>query len=131
MARYTKKDREGHYYIEFAGGKHYTDVWGHLYGEAINKFAELENADVVPKSEVEAMQRLYGEKLEVAEALIATLNKTKSEVAREIFEDIDGKMLCFFPSSSFVNAPHTTHYQLLAMLAELKKKYTEGEQRND
>lgn len=47
------------------------------------------------------------------------------EVAREIFEDIDGKISCFFPVSSFVKAPNTTHYSLLAMLAELKKKYTE------
>ena len=51
--------------------------------------------------------------------------EARQEVAREIFEDIDGKMLFFFPASSFKKAPNTIHYSLLAMLAELKKKYTE------
>ena len=90
----------------------------------------------VPKSEVERLheqiERLQSRNnfLEIeyknqGNLFWARVNGVKAEVAREIFEDIDGKMLCFFPASSFVKAPNTTHYQLLAMLAELKKKYTE------
>ena len=52
MARYTKKDKKGRYYIESVNGKLESNVFGHTYGEAIERFAELENADVAPKSEV-------------------------------------------------------------------------------
>lgn len=62
--------------------------------------------------------------VESAEALYYAGYRKQSEVAAEIFADIDGKISCFFPASSFVKAPNTTHYSLLAMLAELKKKYT-------
>ena len=87
MARYTKKDSEGHYYIAIAGEKHYTDIWGHLYGEAIDRFAELENAAVVPKSEVflassDATKKL----LEVHGYAVTHDEDVKREVAREIFE---------------------------------------------
>lgn len=47
MARYTKQDRDGRYYIESANGRLEGDKFGHTYGEAIDRFAELENADVV------------------------------------------------------------------------------------
>ena len=93
--------------------------------------------DVVPKSEVERLQAEVDQLHALLECggVFANsvedwqkfLNEKRSEVAREIFEDIDGKMLCFFPASAFLNAPNTTHYRLLAMLAELKKKYTERE----
>jgi hypothetical protein len=46
MARYTNKDANGHYYIESANGKLESDIKGHTYGEAIDRFAKLENADV-------------------------------------------------------------------------------------
>jgi hypothetical protein len=72
-------------------------------------------ADVVPKSEVEAMQRMYDEKLDVAEARIATLNKPKTEVAREIFEEIEKAL------SKMTRPSYVTH-----IIAELEKKYTEG-----
>ena len=72
-------------------------------------------ADVVPRGEVEAMQRIYGEKLEVAEALIATLNKTtnkaKQDVAKEIFEDLQGLLVM--------------RIGVKEAIAELKKKYME------
>lgn len=47
MARYTKCDADGRYYIESANGKLESNIKGHTYGEAIDRFAELENADVV------------------------------------------------------------------------------------
>lgn len=83
--------------------------------------------DVVPKSEVEAMQRLYGEKLEVAEALIATLNKTKSEVAREIFEEIEEAIeKCKYNQSTpFGIEERYNPYAIIKQVAKLKKKYTE------
>ena len=52
MARYTKQDKYGRYYIESANGKLESNIKGHTYGEAIDRFAEYENADVVPRSEV-------------------------------------------------------------------------------
>ena len=93
-------------------------------------------ADVVQKSEVERLQAEVDQLHALLECGVFAnsvedwqkfLNEKRAEVAREIFEDIDGKMLCFFPASAFLNAPNTTHYRLLAMLAELKKKYTERE----
>lgn len=53
MPRYTKKDKDGRYYIESINGRLESDKFGHTYGEAIDRFAELENADVVPRAEVE------------------------------------------------------------------------------
>lgn len=52
MTRYTKKDADGRYYIESVNGKLESDKYGHTYGESIDRFAELENADVVPRSEI-------------------------------------------------------------------------------
>lgn len=75
--------------------------------------------------EVEAMQRSFGEKLEIAEALIATLNKTtnnaKQEVAREIFERVDSllDLICHMTGIEIINFTQYT---------ELKKKYTEGKE---
>lgn len=57
MARYTMKDKNGRYYIESANGKLESNIKGHTYGEAIDRFAEYENADVVPRSEVEELQK--------------------------------------------------------------------------
>ena len=109
---------------------------------------DLPTADVVPKSEVEKLNKELDNLAEELSDLIVEkdklfdevvrlrtildeyeetsgLKQARADIAREIFEDIDGKISCFFPASSFVNAPHTTHYRLLDMLAELKKKYTE------
>ena len=45
--RYTKKDHDGRYYIESVNGKLESDKYGHVYGAAIDRFAKLENADVI------------------------------------------------------------------------------------
>lgn len=37
MARYTKKDMNGRYYIESVNGKLESDIKGHTYGEAIEQ----------------------------------------------------------------------------------------------
>jgi hypothetical protein len=89
----------------------------------------LPPADVVPRSEVEELSGKYEDlKLKYAELqkdkneLIAWVDDKKTEVAREIFEEIE-KIL---PTNMTVNG---TFYRLYLKdaLAELKKKYTEGE----
>lgn len=52
MPRYTKKDADGRYYIESVNGKLESNKFGHTYGEAIDRFAELENANVAPMADV-------------------------------------------------------------------------------
>lgn len=42
MARYTKKDNDNRYYIESVNGKLESNIFGHTYGESIDRFAELE-----------------------------------------------------------------------------------------
>lgn len=44
--RYTKQDTNGRYYIESVNGKLESNVFGHTYGAAIDRFAELERADI-------------------------------------------------------------------------------------
>ncbi len=62
--------------------------------------------------------------IDVHEALKQrAVEKAKDEVAREIFEEIENKLSFYFPATSFVNAPNTMHKSLIAMFAELKKKY--------
>lgn len=46
MTRYTKQDSDGCYYIESVNGKLESDKYGHVYGESIDRFAELENANL-------------------------------------------------------------------------------------
>jgi predicted nuclease with TOPRIM domain len=96
-----------------------------IVANAINDFF----ADVVPKSEVEELSGKYEDlKLKYADLqkdkdeLIAWGDDKKTEVAREIFEEIE-KIL---PTNMTVNG---TFYRLYLKdaLAELKKKYTEGE----
>lgn len=48
----------------------------------------------------------------------------RSEIAREIFNDID-KTLEQIRPVYFVDAPVTNYYKLVASLEEIKKKYTE------
>lgn len=95
--------------------------------------------------EVEAMQRSFGEKLEVAEALIATLNKTtnnaRQEVARGIFGEIKKAIKeealdycnCFekaeFPESrEYYKTKQDTAMFLYMKIDHLEKKYAEGKE---
>ena len=119
MPRYTKKDKDGLYYIESVNGKLYSNIFGHTYGEAIDRLAELENSNVVPRAEVERLQsqvnrlKKYDEERDIRlhARLIAN---AKSEVAREIF-------------SAIQNAWETTYYEseFEERLAKLEKKYTD------
>jgi hypothetical protein len=128
MARYTKKDADGRYYIESVNGKLESDKFGHTYGEAIDRFAELENADVAPRAEVERLQEDVERLQEINNRHIENIRLAKQEVAREIFEEIERlitkECLVFKDENGirgYVDA--SVHYAI----AELKKKYTEGE----
>ena len=88
-------------------------------GDLVDIFAEIPTADVVPKSEVE---RLEKDNEDLRNVLTNTINKYRNceaEVAKEIFEEIEREI-----------KNHGIAYAQ-RKIAELKKKYTEGEQRND
>lgn len=110
---------------------------------------ELPRADVVPKSEVEADFEKRLAQYQDKEKCIYTydgeifdycvqgpcphhkvLEDVRKEVASEIFAEIYERLLLSFPAQSFIDAPCTTHDRLFNMVAELKKKYTEVEERN-
>ena len=93
-------------------------------GDLVDIFAEIPTADVVPKSEFE---RVYYNLQTVLEERV----ETKQEIAREIFDEIEKVTFSF---GYGVRSDHTVaHTRSIDddLLAELKKKYTEGEQRND
>lgn len=73
-------------------------------------------ADVVPRAEVEKLKQAYANYEETS-----GLKQAKAEVAREIFEEIE-KL-----SHRFMNDEHYIFGDMVWDIAELKKKYTEGE----
>lgn len=83
MKRYTKKDAAGRNYIESVNGALESDVYGRVYGKAINRFAEFEDSDLVPKIDVEELQKAY---LQYEET--TGIKKAKADAAKEIFEEI-------------------------------------------
>ena len=80
---------------------------------------EQPTADVVPKSEVEKLQEAYNDRLAKDIQTNAEFVKhAKAEAAREIFEEIDSMIFgTIIPDDCAIIS--------IAMLAELKKKYTE------
>ena len=114
-------------------------------GDLVDVFAEIPTADVVPKSEVEALQgALKAEErhneltMEMAQKALAN---AKAEVAREIFEEIYETMNSVYASVQRscvgMHGDNPETMRLLGKLegvkrlgdeiAELKKKYTEGD----
>lgn len=90
MDRYTKKDADGLYYIESANGKLVSDKFGHTYGEAIDRFAELESADLAEQSKVDFLQKTIADNAQKAlEVALEEIEKAKQEEARDIFEEIE------------------------------------------
>ncbi len=61
----------------------------------------------------------------LAEAVYNAGYRKQSEVAREIFEEIEKEVLLSLPVSSYIDAPRTTQNKIWNTIAELKKKYTE------
>lgn len=120
MARYTMKDTNGRYYIESVNGKLESDIKGYTYGEAIDRFAELENADVVPRIEVEVLCTKIRHLEEDYANLVTNYIFAKQEVARAI---IDETFKMF--DNNFVNTPI---YKVAPskLKAELENKYIGG-----
>lgn len=83
------------------------------YGDAIDTIENTPTADVVPRSEVEELKKIY-----------RTYNKAikyeRQEVAREIFEEIDKE---YGENCGAYRIDDLTYGQLWDYLAELKKKY--------
>ena len=110
MARYTKKDADGRYYIESVNGKLESDKFGHTYGESIDRFAELENADVAPRAEV------------ANEIIFDLACKLHTMLPYKIHPiPIDGKC----EGNTYELGKEHVIYDTLKYLNELKKKYTE------
>ena len=99
--------------------------------KAICAIENLPTADVVPKTEVEKLQK----ELEIWKQnrfnlfqRLGCYEMAKQKVASEIFAEIYDRLLQSFPAQSFIDAPCTTHDRIFNMVAELKKKYAEGKQ---
>ena len=82
-------------------------------GDLVDVFADIPSADVVPKSEVEQWVR-------ECEELQGRLIELEKEVAKEIFEGIDYFVTLY-------KEGHFSEKSLLECIADLKKKYTESE----
>ena len=115
-----------------------------LRSVALNLLNNVPTADVAPKSEVSILSvqimALEKAKRDIQHEfnsykgtrkilddynkkfITAAINQAKSEAIREVYETL----LVKFPSSSFVNAPCTTHRNIFETLAGLREKYTEG-----
>ena len=124
-----------------------------IFTEALNSYREkvlqaiddTPTADVVPRSEVEELKReneslakTVNEASELIRKLRSKVETSKTEVAREIFEKIesakvsigDFKIKTFKIISLGEVAEQTITGDMVAFsdIAELKKKYTEGEE---
>lgn len=84
----------------------------------------LPTADVVPRAEVERLQSAYTEQNKALAKYIQSsadlVSHAKAEVAREIFEELDGIKKEF--ASGDINGS-----ELFFRLYVLEKKYTEGQ----
>ena len=81
--------------------------------EGVADIVRIDTADVVPKSEVDMSQHLLKDawkRIEELDELCGELQKSKTEVAREIFEELE-RIGLVLPYDDYL---------------ELKNKYTEG-----
>lgn len=92
---------------------------------AISAIRDVPTADVIPRSEYEKVMGVIKEvhrlATEVKAELPLLVKQTKTEIAREIFEEID--KLAY----QFMNDEHYIFGDMVWDIAELKKKYTGGE----
>lgn len=95
-------------------------------------------ADVVPKSEYDRLEKLFNDMTQEAKGYLNRLYGIRAEVAREIFEEIEEYAELQIESlniaekvdsrgADFFGGGKQAFVLLLDRLAELKKKYTEGE----
>ena len=97
--------------------------WSHsviLKDNFIRLIKEAPTADVISKSEVDRIEKAYNARLaKDIETNADFVKYAKAEIAREIFEEIER----IFDGKKYVPYP-------LYEIAELKKKYTEGNDAN-
>ena len=96
--------------------------------DLLDLICEAPTADVAPKSEVDALEDevdklktilgFYALKYGTVQSQQKVIDQAKSEVAREIFEEIDEAMI------DHARGDIDNHW-LYVRIAELKKKYTE------
>jgi hypothetical protein len=91
---------------------------------------EMPTADVAPKSEIDKLHEVIFMKEDLMQSIAKERNhyydelqKTKQEVAREIFEEIANMMVL----QHGFNERHIVAHIDFELLKELRKKYTEGE----
>ena len=85
----------------------------------------LPSSDVVPKSEVDKIENAYNRAIrKVNKNAITAIQKANQEVAREIFEEIEKYCRPPIPEAEPIYLMHKNEF------AELKKKYTEGDDEN-
>ena len=89
--------------------------------DLVDVFADIPTADVVPKSEVEALKEKLDATIAGQETLQKALVNAKGEVARKIFEEIEK----YWIDSDTL--PDCARLVDLDKIAELKKQYTEGQ----
>ena len=100
-----------------------TDQYGETNVNEVGIAFEKSTAEVAPRAEVERLERIlnsYALQYGTVRDKQKVIDEAKSEVAREIFEEID-KIL---DNYSIILDGEIGFFSLIA---ELKKKYTEGE----
>ena len=104
--------------------------WIAIFNEETTCEHFISTADVVPKSEVEELKQFLDATIAGQETLQKALAKSKSEVAREIFEEIWASIATHaFTSKSedYADGAYDTIEWVDSKIAEVEKKYTEGE----
>jgi hypothetical protein len=88
----------------------------------VSSIENFPTADVVPKSEVEELKAIIADHKASEERWEELYSNTKTEVAREIFNDL----AIMFTLHRGFNENHIVAHIDFEALKELKKKYTEG-----
>lgn len=117
MARYIDADNI-EYYARYVGMDEFAGLRTVAYMEDIDN---MPTADVVPKSEVEFLQKTIAENAQKAlEVTLEEIEKANTEVARGIFEDLRKKR-----QEIWSKGKHTMFEAWCKAEEEVKKKYTE------
>ena len=88
--------------------------------QVVNCVDHSPTADVVPKSEYQALKEMLEAAIAGQETLQKAFAEAKTEVAREIFEEIEKHGLKPIPEAETIYVLSKNQF------AELKKEYTEG-----
>ena len=117
MARYIDADALIEFITKGLNNPDKTKAFGYDSIEILTEIEYVPTADVAPKSEVEQLRKALDEYEETS-----GLKQVKAEVAREIFEDIESKLMVTIDPISFDGMARIW----VDDFCELKKKYTEA-----